>query len=467
MVVSKMPGSQSRQTVVQGGPNDGNIAVGFTAQDMEAWADFSPPKSNGSPITAQLVEAVLDRLNIIHGLRWDLIRQAMRECNSGRRPVKDVLIAKGEEPVNEVAAFFTVNPKIYFHPKIPEGNARVDYRSYTPFVIVRKDQVLARLRPRKEGKPGMNVHGESLPFQTIQPAGVRGGENTRTKEDFIFANIDGQMLEKGGVLEVKDSLVIKGSVGYATGNIVFPGDVLITGTVSDGFKIYSGGSVTIKQTFDVTDTITQGDLKVSGGIIGRGRGLLKIGGSLKAKFLENCRAAVRKNVVVERAIINSRVWTLESVEMSDRGLVLGADIYALKGLKTGGIGRRGGKPARIHCGLDFTLEQEKKKNNDLVKVLGMRIEKLRRLTETGEETEKRDQLLEELSRLEEEQKKAADKLVELLAKTVRNEEAVVEVSGDVIPDTLIEICEVGFLVTEPLSRVRVKLDQGIVIVEPL
>jgi uncharacterized protein (DUF342 family) len=462
-----VPDSQNRQTVIATGANDGNLSVGFTEKDMEAWADFLPPVGGGSPITTGFINKVMDRLNIVHGLHWDLIRQAMQDCNSRRRPVRDVLIAKGEEPANEITAFFAINPKVYSRPKIPEGNGRVDYRTYTPFIIVKKDQVLARLRPRKEGKPGMNIHGEALPFQTIQPAGVRGGENTRTEGDLILAEINGQMLEKGGVLNVKESLTIKGPVGYATGNIIFPGDVFITGPVSDGFKIYAGGSVNIKQTFDVTDAITRGDLKVSGGIIGRGRGLLKIGGALKTKFIENCRAAVRKTCTVDSAIVNSQVWTLENIEMGDRGLILGSEIYALKGIKAGGIGKKEGKISTIHCGVDFTIEQEKAKNNHLIKTLGIRIRQSREFIDAEEDLEKRSIMMEELEQMLAEQQEASDRLTELLAKTVYDENAVVEISGEVLPGTLIEICRIGFPVPETLRRIRIKLERGTVITQPL
>ncbi|MDR2177714.1 MAG: FapA family protein [Treponema sp.] len=461
------PVSQDRQTVIASGPNEGNISVGFTGKDMEAWADFSPPAHKGPPITPHFVNMVLEKLNIVHGLRWDAIREALRKCNNSLRPVNDVLIAKGEEPVNEVTAVFLLNPKVYSHPKIPKGNGRVDYRTYTPFVIVKKDQVLARLQPRKEGKPGMNVHGESLPFQTIQPMGVRGGENTRTEGNLILATISGQMIEKGGVLDVKDTLTIKGPVGYTTGNIIFPGDVFITGPVSDGFKIYSGGSITIKQTFDVTDAIAKGDLKVSGGIIGRGRGTLRVGGALNAKFIENCHAAIRKICVVDTAIVNSRVWTLEHLEMGDRGLILGAEIYALNGVKAGHIGKKEGKPAAIHCGVDFTIEQEKEKYNSLVKCLGIKIGQLKELSDAEENEEKRGKMLEKLKQMLDEQRQATEKLSDLLAKTVRNESAIVEVSGEMQPGTFIEICHISLLVSEILHRVRVKLDQGIIITEPL
>ncbi|MDR3148381.1 MAG: FapA family protein [Treponema sp.] len=459
--------SQDRHTVITSGPNDGNVAVGFTEKDMEAWADFLPAARNGAPLTIRFVNMVLDKLNIVHGLRSDAIREAMRDCNNTRRPVCDVLIAKGEEPSDEIGAFYSINPKVYSHPTIPKGNGRVDYRTYTPFVIVKKDQVLARLRPRREGKTGMNIHGEGLPFQTVQPAGVRGGENTRTEDDLIRAEINGQMLEKGGVLDVKDTLTIKGPVGYATGNIIFPGNVFITGPVSDGFKIYAGGSVTIKQTFDVTDAVVKGDLQVSGGIIGRGRGLLKIGGSLKTKFIENCRAAVRKTCVVDSAIVNSQVWTLENIEMGDRGFILGAEIYALKGVKAGHIGKKKGMTATIRCGVDFTIEQAKAKTNSLIKSLAIRVRRLRGYIDAEEDAEKRDTMLENLELLLAEQQQATEQLSELLAKTVLNEGATVEVSGEIQSGTFIEICQIGFPVSEILHRVRVKLERGMVITEAL
>jgi sulfur carrier protein ThiS len=117
--------------------------------------------------------------------------------------------------------------------------------------------------------------------------------------------------------------------------------------------------------------------------------------------------------------------------------------------------------------VDFTIEQEKEKCNMLIKTLGAKIRIIRNFLETGEEPEKREAAQEELNRLLEEQRQISDKLAELLAKTVPNESAAVEVSGEVVPGTLIEICRIGFSVSEPLRRVRIKLERGIVFTEPL
>ncbi|MDR3193510.1 MAG: FapA family protein [Treponema sp.] len=460
----------SSQTVITGNRNDGNIAVIFSENDMEAYADFIPPVADGAPINQTLIRAILNKLNIVYGIRWENIRNAVNECNQTRKLIKNILIAKGHRPVSEVGEYFEVNPRLGERPKPPEDNKRIDYRVYTPFIIVKKNQALARLKPGKEGREGKNIHGVLVPFPVLHPDGVRGGANTRTEGEFIYAEIDGQLVEKSKVLEVTESLTIKGPVGYATGNIIFPGDVFITGPVSDGFKIYSGGSITIKQTFDVTDAIARGDLIVSGGIIGRGMAHLKIGGSIKTKFIENCRAAARKSITVSSEINNSTVYTLESVEMGDRGLILGGEVYAVNKVRTGGVGRKAGKSSKLHLGIDFTAEQEKEKNNNHLKILDAKIRKLREILEAEEtDSERRSKLEDMLKQFLEEQKKAADKVTELLERVIANEDASVEVLGEIIPGTLIEICQVALFIAEPLHHVRLRLDKntGKIVIETL
>jgi uncharacterized protein (DUF342 family) len=458
------PAVQNSATLVPGNKDDGYINISFTENDIEARAELIPPQGNGSPITVDYMAALLEKLNIVHGVLWDDLRQAALECNLNKRPVRDVVIARGQAPVSEVSEYFERNPHLGENTggrgDAATGMARIDFRSYSPFIIVKKDQVLARLRPRKNGKEGKNVHGVVLPYPVLRPEGVSGGDNTRTDREYIIAEINGQLVENGNVLHVRDSLEIKGPVGYGTGNIIFPGDVIIDGPVSDGFKIYSGGSVTIKQTFDVTDVVTKADLTVAGGIIGRGRALVKVGGNLKTKFIENCRVACRKSITVDAEIINSSVFTMENLDMGDKGIILGGEIYAIHGIRAGGIGKKTGKATQIHCGVDFTVQQEKEKSNSQFRLLAAKIKKLRELLEAGESAgEKRAKMEELLTRLEEERQKLSLKIAGLLGKVNSDENAVVEVSGEIAPGTLIEICQVALFVTEPLRRVKIRLDK--------
>jgi uncharacterized protein (DUF342 family) len=449
------------QAILTDNKNDGNLIVSFSENEMEVKADFIPPRNDGEPLTQEFISRIFDKLNIVYGIRWNVIQEAMMDCNLNHRQIKNVVVALGDSPAAEVAEYFEKNPYLGRTGKPAENKARVDHRNYSPFIIVKKDQTLAKLRPRKAGKEGKNVHGVSLPFTYIRPEGVSGGENTRVEGNSVVANINGQLVETGKVLSVQESLVIKGAVGYGTGNIIFPGDVLIEGPVSDGFKIYSGGSVTIKQTFDVTDVITKGDLNVAGGIIGRGAALVKVGGAIKTKFIENCRVAARRTITVDSEIINSSVFTLENIDMGDKGVILGGDVYAVRGIKAGSIGKKSGKSTRVHCGIDFTVQQQKEKNNNQLRILAAKLAKLRELLAASETVgEKRAKMEELLHRLEAEQQAASVKVSDLMGQINADENAAVEVTGEIVPGTLIEICQIALFVSESLRKVRVRLDKA-------
>lgn len=440
--------------------NDGKIVLTFFNNNLEVRGDFFPPLEGGSPISAEYLRGLLEQNRITYGVDQGEIQQALKKCVHDKEIVRDVLIAKGHPPVNGVTEYMQLNPFLGQKNEQEAEAGSVDHRSRSPFIIVRKDQALAKMKRPKPGKDGMNVHGEVLGHDIKRPEGVSGGENTRMEDRLLISNINGQLIQSKGVLNVNDSLVIKGPVGYSTGNIIFPGNVEIEGPVSDGFKIYSGGSVTIKQTFDVTDAITKNNLHVAGGIIGRGRAMVKVGGVLKTKFIGNCRVVCRKTINVDKEVINSHIFTLETLEVSEKGSIIGGEVYAVKGVRTGSIGKKTGKAARVHCGIDFTLEQEKEKANSYLKSLVIKADRVKELINDSETAaEKKVKMEEFLQKLEDEKKKTQARITELLGKVNSYEKAVVEVKGSIVPGTLIEICQAALFVTEPMKKVRIRLNR--------
>jgi hypothetical protein len=442
-----------------GTENDGRIILTFTENNIEVRGDFFPPLGDGTPISGEYMNELFEKSNIVYGIQHDEIFKAFEACVNHDEIVKDVLIAKGDPPVNEIPEYLQFNPFLLKNNKEKKNeDGTVDHRARSPFILVRKDQALAKLKHKVDGQDGTNIKGETIKFQVTKPTAVIGGQNTRMDGRLLLSNINGQLTITKGLVNVRNSLVIKGAVGYGTGNIIFPGDVEIEGPVSDGFKIFSGGSVTIKQTFDVTEAVTKNDLKVAGGIIGRGRATLKVGGELRTKFIENCRVACRKNVSVEAEIINSNIYTLEILEMGEKGRIVGGEIYAVKGIRAGFIGKKTGKATRIHCGIDFTAEQEREKNNAILRNLAIKATRLKELiNDPATDIEKKEKMEALLSKLEEEQRKAQARVSELLGKVSNYENATVEVKGEIVPGTLIEICQTALFVTEPLKKVRIRL----------
>ncbi|MDR1249939.1 MAG: DUF342 domain-containing protein, partial [Treponema sp.] len=133
---------------------------------------------------------------------------------------------------------------------------------------------------------------------------------------------------------------------------------------------------------------------------------------------------------------------------------------AVRGLRTGSIGTKSGKATRVHCGIDFTVEQEKEKNNNMLRILAAKLGRLRELLfDPSTDGEKRAKLEQLLQRLEDEQRKASSKVAELMGRMNTDENAAVEVSGEVAEGTLIEICQIALFVTSPLKKTRIKLDR--------
>jgi uncharacterized protein (DUF342 family) len=452
----------NRQMVTYGSLNDGNISFSFSDNDLEVHADFLPPLMNGTPLNIRIITEILESVNLVYGVKWDAIELALEECNASRRQVRDVLIASGESATVEIAEYYELNH--IFHKK-PERKTdhkeRIDYREISPFTIVKKGQVLATLKPRRPGKEGMTVRGVPMPFGSITPDGVTCGANTIVDGNNLVAAIHGQLIiENKTILNVQDTLIIKGAVDYSTGNIVFPGDVFINGQVSDGFKIFAGGSLTIKQTLDLTRVVTKGDILVSGGIVGKGSALIKSGGSIRTKFIEKCRVAARNSVLVDLEILHSDVFALNTVEMGEKGKIVGGSIYAAHSLRAGAIGRKGSPAAHIHCGVDFAAQQEKENCNSQLHTIAAKLRKLREMLDESapdEVTVAKIKVL--VKKLEDERKTITERLTKGMGNLNIDDNTFVEVSGEITAGTLIEICQVALFVEEPLKRVRIRLDK--------
>ncbi|QQO08592.1 DUF342 domain-containing protein [Breznakiella homolactica] len=450
--------------------NDGTLVITFSEKNLEAWGDFIPPVGKGHPLTADYVSAALSRFNVTYGVRWENIQDALEAVQNSGKPVKHILIAQGEPPEDEVPEYFRLDPELRRTTLPGEDVIRVDYKTISPYVMVKKDQLLASKYPKVEGHDGRDVHGTVIPKGIIRMNTASSGKNTRCEDEGIYASIDGRLIDKDGELMVDEVLVIKGQVGYATGHISFPGDVIIEGPVADGFKILSGGSVLVKQTFDVTDLVAKKDLIVTGGIIGRGRALVKTGGGLKAKFIRNCRVACRSTITIESEIVNSSVFTMQNLNLGDKGRILSGEIYAVHGIKAAMIGKQSGKTTKIHCGIDFTAQQEKDKLNLRLRILTAKLQKLRELMEKNSGDPAKVAKMEELAeRLQDEIGKLSTRIGDLLLRLNADENAAVEVSGEIARGTLIEICGIAYYVDQSLKRVRFRLDkaQGKLVYEPL
>ena len=452
--------------------NDGHIIVRFPPGDIEARADFVPPVGNGAPISPEYIDALIERLNLTYGVKHEEMKKTALAVNLSRRPRMDVLIAEGVPPTPPRSAYLRKNEQLEKKPPLAGENGQVDYHSCSPFIIVKKGEILAEYMPRVEGKPGTAINGAEIPVPAESGVQEHGaghhapvvytpGVNTYSDSKYVYAAVQGQLVETNGVFGVSETLSIKGDVGYRTGDIHFPGNVVIDGAVQDGFKIYAGGNLAVKETFTATDVNVKGNLEVLGGIIGRGQGTVKVGGDVTARFIENCRVAARGNITIASELLNTSLYTMGELVVGSRGFIMGADIYAVHGMKCAKIGKAAGKACKIHAGIDFTVQKHIDRYTAQLRVLAAQLDQLKTLLSAAADTsgERYTNILNARNKHDAEIRRLTAVIDTFRSKLIVDEAATVTVSGEIAQGTLIEICQIALFIDAPMRSVTLRLDK--------
>jgi len=441
--------------------NNGHILLNFSDDDMTVYADFVPAVKNGNPLTKESAELVLKKFSVVEGVNMPIILDAIERCNTSRRIIKDVPVARGTRPIDENPSHFEVPESLKNRPapRVDE-KAKADYHSFSPWTIVKAGDVLARMTEPVRGKPGKTVHGKEIPFKTIQSPSVAGGINTETKEKEITALSGGMFIYEKGTVRVETTLVIKGSVAQGTGDINFPGDVRMEGGVNERFKVEVGGNLTVDKTLDVTDLIVKGNVTVSGGMVGRGRSLAKVNGTISARFIQFCRLACKSSITVKNGITNSVVYTMDKIDAGNRGTIMGGELFAFNSIYAGQIGKTNGAQTKLHIGTNWTMQQDIEANENTLRMLNAKLEKVDAYLASGKlEQGKLLKLGEMKSRLESEISKCVEKQEAFNKNFIVNPDASLQCYGAIAKGTIIEICAVEYTVKDTLFRVRLSINK--------
>ena len=86
----------------------------------------------------------------------------------------------------------------------------------------------------------------------------------------------------GTIIEVVNTYVVNGDVDYSTGNIQFNGNVVINGTVPDGFEVKAEGDIVVMKIAESARLEAGRDIIIKGGVQGKGKGLVSAGRDIRS-----------------------------------------------------------------------------------------------------------------------------------------------------------------------------------------
>lgn len=230
-----------------------------------------------------------------------------------------------------------------------EPDTNVDYRSQSAFVIVRRGDVLGHITEKTEGVDGMNVRGEVIPAKGGRSLTIERNESTRIEGDNLVAAVDGRLIYNLVRIRVERRLEVSGDVDFTTGNIEFPGDVLIRGGIKDMFRVRNSGSLRVERLIEAGTLDVKGDATLLRGMAGRGGGMLTIGRDLHAHYLDGVKGTITRDCIVTNEIKECTLRVGGSVR-SPACSFYGGVLKTIRPVELGTVGSAGGAETVLEIG---------------------------------------------------------------------------------------------------------------------
>jgi len=272
-------------------------------------------------------------------------------------------IAEGQSPTPPTPGyleFYVDAAHLDRKAKVNEDGG-VDYKDLKLFLNVPKGQELVRLHDPVPGDPGIDVYGEPVPPPEPIPLKLPVGEGVKVIEDghLAIANEEGAIATSNRRISITKLFSVIGDVSYETGNIDFNGTINVGRNVLSGFELRARGDIIVASLVEAASMGAAGSILIMGGIQGGGKGNLKSGGSIRAKFATDATLSADCEILIQNNIINCDVESNEQVTVSSsQGVISGGSTRAAERIEVATLGSDLEVKTQVQIGIHLDLPKK-------------------------------------------------------------------------------------------------------------
>ncbi|MCW7495475.1 FapA family protein [Leptospira levettii] len=426
----------------KGDPVPSYADISVSDDGMEAKMVLHPPKHGGPLLTEYQLREQIAAVGISVGIIDSVIQNQIKNPEF----FVPYVIAKGFLPIpgkdGEIKIYFRSDNK----PQLEEDeHGRINYKNIGVIQSVKPGDLIAEKIPPKKGEFGKTVTGTILPYQEEKTVEWILGPNVELKEDKLYAKIAGRPV-LSAAWEIKvDEVIQLEAVDYSTGNIDFPGTIIVEEKIGDGFSLTTSGSIIIRNSVGKAFLKAKGDIVLSGGFMGRGEGYIESEGNIYAKFVEQGKLTAQGSIFVEEAVMHSEISAKDFIRvMGGRGEVIGGTIIAGNSLTCAKLGAVVETKTKVAIGTPPELLDELNRMKKEISEKEITLHKVQlTLTKLVEKSQKKELSQEEKDTITK-LKDANDKFTKVLETQIKqfetalgsyepNPDAFVEVEREVFP----------------------------------
>jgi len=285
-------------------PVDAKVKVAMAKDSMSVSLLVSPPSLGGAMPSPDELEEQLHR----HGAVYGIDKSALAKLCAEKLFDEYVEVARGTPAVHGAdAAVEVVVGTGGRRGPVEDEDGNVDLKNLGIVNLVHAGDVLATKTPATEGVEGHTVRGGVLGAKNGKDKSFPAGPGTVVSEDglSLLAAVEGHLTEVNGRLQVLPVFEVNGDVDYSTGNIDFPGSVVVKGVVRDGFEVRASENITVNGTVEGAFLVAGGNITVVGGIRGVSKGKVEAKGNIAADFADQATLFADGDILIKNALLHS------------------------------------------------------------------------------------------------------------------------------------------------------------------
>ena len=334
-------------------PERESYSLSLEKDGLEAVVRFYAPTEGAGLLTKDEFMKDLQYRRIVNGIDESVIDAFFAD----RKYCTDYVVARGCLPEEGKSAvveyFFNTDPKA--KPTVNEDGS-VDFFHLNTINHCEAGELLAKLVPAVPGKPGKDVTGKVILPREVKTTKLHYGRRIRYEKaedgtEAIYSEVNGHVSLVGNDVFVSDVLEVE-NVDISTGNIDYNGSVQVNGNVCSNFSVRAKGNVDIHGVVEGAAVEAGGNIIIVRGMNGMGKGVLKAGGNVVAKFLESATVETDGNVTCN-SIMHSTVFCRGEVTVTGkRGFIAGGKVCAAKRITVKNLGSPMGADTIVEVGTD-------------------------------------------------------------------------------------------------------------------
>lgn len=320
-----------------------------------------PEDFDRASLTPEVCESLLQRAGVVDtSIDKDAIEASVERAKAAPPGRFDAVIAEATAAIDGSDASIewladdvqedSSNPDQSPDASDPEEEPACFY-SQSIFTVVKTGDALGQVHTETLGTEGIDLRGKKLMPQAGKPLDFTFDETIGIDAvNHLVAQADGVLMRDLNAAHISDTIEVEANVDFSTGNIDFPGNVIVNQSVKDCFTVKASGDIEVRGLVEAATLIAGQDLHANGGFAGREQGIAEVQGNLYGKYLDAVRVHVAGDLCAEREIINCETTVLGDIS-SPTGSLIGGRTYASGAIELMDLGASAHPVTELHIGV--------------------------------------------------------------------------------------------------------------------